>query len=112
MRFGLTDGQPKTLDEIGKVYGVTPRRVLLIGGGARSEAVRRLAPAILGCPVLMPEPSEYVAVGAARQAAWVLSGGEEPPAWTGTASELYEADPATAVRSRYAEVRDLELQSR
>ncbi len=24
MRFGLTDGQPKTLDEIGKIYGVTP----------------------------------------------------------------------------------------
>ena len=26
MRFGLTDGQPKTLDEIGKVYGVTRER--------------------------------------------------------------------------------------
>ena len=27
MRFGLTDGQPKTLDEIGKVYGVTREHV-------------------------------------------------------------------------------------
>ncbi len=27
MRFGLTDGEPKTLDEIGKVYGVTPERI-------------------------------------------------------------------------------------
>ena len=27
MRFGLTDGQPKTLDEIGKVYGVTRERI-------------------------------------------------------------------------------------
>ena len=27
MRFGLTDGQPMTLDEIGKVYGVTRERI-------------------------------------------------------------------------------------
>ena len=27
MRFGLTDGQPKTLGEIGKVYGVTRERI-------------------------------------------------------------------------------------
>jgi RNA polymerase primary sigma factor len=27
MRFGLTDGQPKTLDEIGKVHGVTRERI-------------------------------------------------------------------------------------
>jgi hypothetical protein len=27
LRFGLTDGQPKTLDEIGKVYGVTRERI-------------------------------------------------------------------------------------
>ena len=27
MRFGLTDGQPKTLDQIGKVYGVTRERI-------------------------------------------------------------------------------------
>ena len=27
LRFGLTDGQPKTFDEIGKVYGVTRERI-------------------------------------------------------------------------------------
>ena len=27
MRFGLTDGQPRTLDEIGTVYGVTRERI-------------------------------------------------------------------------------------
>ena len=48
-------------------------RVLLIGGGAKSEAIRRIAPAIFGVDVLVPEPGEYVAMGAARQAAWVLS---------------------------------------
>ena len=51
-----------------------PRRVLLVGGAARSPAVRELAPAILGRPVALPPPGEYVARGAARQAAWALSG--------------------------------------
>ncbi|HZC40473.1 MAG TPA: xylulokinase, partial [Streptosporangiaceae bacterium] len=55
-------------------YGVECRRVLLIGGGARSEAVRALAPGIFGAAVEVPEPQEYVALGAARQAAWALAG--------------------------------------
>ncbi len=52
--------------------GVPLERALLIGGGAQSEAVRRIAPLILGVPVEVPEPGEYVALGAARQAASVL----------------------------------------
>jgi RNA polymerase primary sigma factor len=38
MRFGLTDGQPKTLDEIGKVYGVTRERIRQIE--SRSQVLR------------------------------------------------------------------------
>ena len=34
--------------------GATVNRVVLVGGGARSEAVRRIAPAVFGCPVLVP----------------------------------------------------------
>jgi xylulokinase len=99
---GLADG----LEAV--AAGGTPvRRVLLVGGGARSEAVRRLAPAILGVPVLVPPPGEYVADGAARQAAWVLVGGDVPPAWPTTETEVFQADPLPAVRERYAEVRDL-----
>jgi RNA polymerase primary sigma factor len=37
MRFGLTDGQPKTLDEIGKVYGVTRERIRQIESKAMSK---------------------------------------------------------------------------
>ena len=48
---GLADG----LDAL-VAQGAVVRRVLLVGGGARSEALRRLAPAVLGCPVLVPEP--------------------------------------------------------
>jgi RNA polymerase primary sigma factor len=37
MRFGLTDGQPKTLDEIGKVFGVTRERIRQIESKAMSK---------------------------------------------------------------------------
>jgi xylulokinase len=84
-------------------------RVLLVGGGAASEAVRRIAPMVLGRPVHVPAPAEYVARGAARQAAWVLSGEAEPPSWQLPAVEVHEAEPTPDVRNRYAEARDLTL---
>ena len=99
---GLADG----LDAI-RDTGSEARRVLLVGGAARSEAVRRLAPAVLGVPVLVPPPGEYVADGAARQAAWVLAGGDSPPEWPASETETYEAAAAPGVRERYAEARDL-----
>ena len=37
MRFGLTDGQPKTLGEIGKVYGVTRERIRQIESTTMSK---------------------------------------------------------------------------
>jgi xylulokinase len=104
---GLADG----LEAIA-AQGNPVRRVFLVGGGARSEAVRRLAPAVLGVPVLVPPPGEYVADGAARQAAWVLAGGSTPPVWPATSTETYEADPVPFVRERYAEVRDLTAERR
>jgi xylulokinase len=58
-------------------------------------------------PVLVPPAGEYVADGAARQAAWVLAGGGTPPDWPTTETEVFQADPLPQVRERYAEVRDL-----
>jgi xylulokinase len=99
---GLADGLAAV------AAGGTPvTRVFLVGGGARSEAVRRIAPAVLGVPVLVPPPGEYVADGAARQAAWVLAGGDTPPVWPAASTETFEAEPVPFVRERYAEVRDL-----
>jgi xylulokinase len=96
-------------DAIGNLAdcGITAQRVILIGGAARSEAVRRIAPAIFGVPVTVPPPAEYVALGAARQAAWALSGAESPPQWPlpGSSAE-YTAEPVPLVRERYAVLRD------
>ncbi len=100
---GLADGLDALID-----LGVPVGRIILIGGGARSEAVRAIAPAVFGMPVEVPEPGEYVADGAARQAAWVLAGSERPPQW-GAASDaaVYEADHAPQIREQYAAVREL-----
>lgn len=89
------------------VHGFSTHRVLLVGGGARSRAVREIAPMVFGLPFLVPSPAEYVALGAARQAAWALSGSPQPPAWKPPASTGYTADPVPEVAERYAQVRHL-----
>lgn len=88
--------------------GVTPRRIVLIGGAARSDAVRRIAAGLFALPVAVPEPAEYVALGAARQAAWTLSQDDAPPHWKQGAA-VVEPDPSTAdycarVRASYSAV--------
>lgn len=103
---GLLCGLADALDAL-VAAGVPVRRAFLVGGAARSEAVARIAPAVLGRPVLLPTPGEYVADGAARQAAWVLAGGDAPPDWAAADTQSFTADPTPAVRSRYAEVRDM-----
>jgi xylulokinase len=102
MLCGLADG----LDAL-VAQGVEARRVLLVGGAAQSDAVRRIAPTVFGCPVVVPEPGEYVADGAARQAAWVLSGAAWPPEWELAPAATYDGQRTQGLRERYAEVRDL-----
>ena len=87
-------------------HGVELRRVLLIGGGARSEAVRTLAPGIFGQEVSAPDAREYVALGAARQAAWALAGTPEPPDWPRPRAEIYQGAPQPRLRERYAALRE------
>ena len=84
------------------VFGIA----LAIDGMRRS--VEDESPAIValfGAPVTVPSPAEYVALGAARQAAWVLRGGDEPPAWPVEGVDV-AGEPTPAVRERYADVRD------
>ena len=104
MLCGLADG----IDAV-RAQGVAVRRVLLIGGAARSAAVRQVANVLFEVPVALPEPAEYVALGAARQAAWALSGEAEPPVWKvdGEAMPGHANGSGQHVRARYAEARGL-----
>ncbi|WP_300765830.1 FGGY family carbohydrate kinase [uncultured Bifidobacterium sp.] len=88
--------------ELVRGLGVDIRRVLLIGGGARSQAVRSLAPGILEHDVLLPATDEYVAIGAARQAAWTLSGEDLPPRWDIRIDDVLTGEPAPQVYEAYA----------
>jgi xylulokinase len=97
---GLADG----LDALHAI-GVKPRHIMLVGGGSQSAAVLALAPDVFGLPVVRPEPGEYVARGAARQAAWALSGARVPPDWplsAGSAHEPYDVDTGAEVRAQYS----------
>ncbi|MFW6598427.1 xylulokinase [Propionibacteriaceae bacterium Y2011] len=84
-----------------RAQGVGIDHVTLTGGAARSDALRRLAPGVLGVPVEVPAPGEYVATGAARQAAWVLAGGDAPPAWSAATVDTFDAPEESAVVERY-----------
>jgi xylulokinase len=97
---GLLCSLAYCMERIGE-QGVGVSRVILVGGGARSGAVRRIAPAILGTAVHVPTPAEYVALGAARQAAWTWSEAATPPSWTFGLTTAYDADPTPEVVERY-----------
>lgn len=98
---GLADG----IDAL-RAVGVEPARVVLIGGAARSAAVRAIAPEVFGVEVAVAAPAEYVAIGAARQAAWALTG--ELPDWPvaiESTAEPTDVDAGRAVRGAYADWR-------
>ena len=112
MLCGLADGLTAVRD-----LGVDVQRTLLIGGGARSAAVQTIAAEILGVPVSVPPAGEYVADGAARQAAWALSGADDPPRWTTDPAAEVRREPSTdgtgpQIRERYLAARDLVLNRR
>ena len=105
---GLLSSMAFCIDKIGE-QGVAAERIMLVGGASRSEAVRRIAPALLGAPVLVPPPAEYVALGAARQAAWVLSGQDSPPTWSVGEPARYDADATPHVLDLYRAAAPLTL---
>ncbi|MGW0807229.1 xylulokinase [Nonomuraea sp. NPDC002799] len=90
---GMLCGLADALDAL----DLRPERVLLIGGAARSEAVRRIAPTVFGVPIAVPPPAEYVANGAAYQAATLVTS----PDWRSEATETYTGDAVPEIRERY-----------
>ncbi|QXQ10556.1 xylulokinase [Paeniglutamicibacter sp. Y32M11] len=103
---GLLCSMKDAVQALENATGVATGRILLIGGGAQSEAVRNIAPEIFGVAVDVPATAEYVARGAARQAAWALSGQAHPPVWKSLESRRYEAARRPEIYERYATVRD------
>ncbi|GAA3371295.1 FGGY family carbohydrate kinase [Streptomyces sannanensis] len=96
--------------------GVEVRRVFLLGQAAELPAVQAAAPALLGGQVVVPQPADYTALGAARQAAWALGVAhgtltpQTPPAWQGAAAQVFEPGEelaaGQAVRQQYVTTRE------
>jgi xylulokinase len=105
---GLLDG----LDALGNAgIDTTDGRLLLLGGGARSEAYQRILTDLAGRDVTIVDGDEHAATGACVQAAAVLH--DKPPeevaaAWdlgVGTVIEPDATVPNEAIRANYANVR-------
>jgi xylulokinase len=95
MLCGLADG----LDAI-RACGVIPERILLIGGSAANTAVTEVAAQVFDVPVSVPEMGEYVANGAARQAAWSYL--ERPVRWELAVASHPAMDLQPKIRDQYA----------
>ena len=101
---GMLCGLADALDAL-VAHGANPARVRLIGGAASSAAVQQIAATIFDYPVVVPSPGEYVADGAARQAAWALTG--TFPSWTTSTKEVEPRHASRSdIRARYAEARN------
>ena len=101
MLSGLADAVQALVD-----LGVDVKRILIIGGAAKNPAVGQIASALFGRPVLIPPAGEYVADGAARQAAWALLASASAPVWDLGNATLIEAEPTPQVLEQYRILRD------
>lgn len=106
---GLLCSLADAVGQLEKASGTRSERLLFIGGGVKSQAVRELAPTVFGREIVVPTPAEYVALGAARQAAWALRASEEPPIWAPTDHRIYRGNHAPNVFEHYIEARNLRI---
>ena len=95
MLCGLADGLDAVLAQ-----GVVAKRLLLIGGAAQNPAVSTIAAQVFDVPVVVPQPAEYVAFGAAVQAAWALTG--DRPSWSVDETASPAPDHHPIIREQYA----------
>jgi xylulokinase len=100
---GLLDG----FDALMTVTGTRPERIVLVGGGARSPAYRRVLADLSGLDVVVPSVDEQVATGACVQAAAVVTGrsiADVQHDWNLDSGSITESDDAVdrdAIRQRY-----------
>ncbi|WP_260235228.1 FGGY family carbohydrate kinase [Curtobacterium sp. PhB172] len=79
--------------------GIVTERVVLIGGAAQSEAVQHILTQMVDVPVVVPDPEEYVAKGAAMQALAALQGAF--PVWSTNGDELAPLRTETQISQQH-----------
>ena len=98
---GMLAGLADAVDSL-VALGVGVNRILLIGGAAKNPAVPVIASALFGREVLVPPAGEYVADGAAKQAAWALLG--TMPTWDLGEVTHHNSASTPDVMQRYKEL--------
>ena len=99
---GMLAGLADAVDAL-VALGVGVNRILLIGGAAKNPAVPVIASALFGREVLVPPAGEYVADGAAKQAAWALLG--QLPTWDLGEVSHHKSAATPDVMQRYKELK-------
>jgi xylulokinase len=102
---GMLCGMADAVASLEKL-GVEVKRILIVGGAAKNPAIGKIASALFGREVLIPPPGEYVAIGAAKLAAWALLETDRPPQWNlGEVASIKEV-PTPEVLVKYRKLRD------
>ena len=100
---GMLAGLADAVDSLVSL-GVNINRILLIGGAAKNPAIPVIASALFGREVLVPPAGEYVADGAAKQAAWALLG--QMPSWDLGEVSHHNSVPTPQVMEKYRVLKD------
>lgn len=100
---GMLSGLADAVDSL-VALGVKVERILLIGGAAKNPAVPVIASALFGRDVLVPPIGEYVANGAAKQAAWALLG--QMPQWDLGHVQHHSSAPTPSVMEKYRALKE------
>ena len=96
---GMLCGLAAGLDAV-RAVGVKEQRILMIGGAAQNAAVTAAAAQVFDAPVVVPATGEYVADGAAVQAAWTLTA--DRPDWPLQIVAEPAPDHRPVIRDQYA----------
>ena len=106
---GLMCGLADALEAITS-QGVKVQKLAMVGGAGKNRAVQVIAPQIFGMDISLPEPGEYVALGAARQAASALAGVEVK--WESSDSSNLTGTSDLKTRDAYKIAKDNYLKSK
>ena len=102
---GMLCGMADAVASLEKL-GVEVKRILIVGGAAKNPAIGKIASALFGREVLIPPPGEYVAIGAAKLAAWALLETDRPPQWNLGEDTSIKEVPTPEVLVKYRKLRD------